>query len=133
MEHLKSIYRKFDIRGAYPDELFEDEVYKIARSLATIYGNESVVIGHDYRPSSESLYKSLSDGFLKQGASVTSLGMVTTPMLYFAAGYLKAHVAVMITGSHILDWVIFWIILNCSASFSLCLFNIFLLINIICQ
>ena len=99
-DHLKSIYRSFDIRGAYPDELNEEETTKIGRSLVVLYEAKTVVIGHDYRPSSEALHQALIDGLTQQGANVITAGMVTTPMLYHAAGEHNADVSVMITGSH---------------------------------
>ena len=100
MEHLKSIYQNFDIRGEYNTELTEAETTKIARALTVLYQAKKVVIGYDYRPSSESLHAALLDGFLLQGADVISLGLLTTPMLYHGAGVHNADVSVMISGSH---------------------------------
>ncbi len=99
-DHLQSIYRSFDVRGAYPEELNETEVTNIARSLSVLHDAKRVVVGHDYRPSSESLHQALIEGFVQQGVQVTTVGMVTTPMLYHAAGVEAADVSVMITGSH---------------------------------
>lgn len=99
-DHLQSIYRNFDIRGAYPDEINETEVKKIGQSLVFLHQAKKVVIGHDYRPSSESLHEALIAGITAAGADVVTVGMITTPMLYHAAGEKSADVSIMITGSH---------------------------------
>lgn len=100
MEHLKSIYRSFDIRGEYPAELNEAETKKVAQAICQMCSPHLVVVGHDYRPSSEALYAALIEGFIEQGVDVLSLGLVTTPMLYFGAGTHTADVSVMVSGSH---------------------------------
>ena len=99
-DHLQSIYRNYDIRGSYPDEINETEVKKIGQALVELYDAKTIVIGHDYRPSAESLHQALINGILSQGSDVISVGRITTPMLYHAAGIYDCQASVMITASH---------------------------------
>ncbi len=100
MEHLKSIYRSFDIRGEYPTEINETEAKKVAQAMSVVYQPSIAVVGHDYRPSSQALYAAVVEGFLAQGVDVIALGLVTTPMLYFGAGTYDSDVSIMVSGSH---------------------------------
>lgn len=99
-EHLKSIYRDFDIRGLYGTEITDDEVYKIARALALHFPLRSVAVGYDIRPSALALYTSLTQGFRDSGVHVINLGLCTTPMSYFMCGSTDVDMTVMITASH---------------------------------
>ena len=95
-----SIYRNYDIRGRFPDEINEEIVELIGKALVDIYRPSSVLIGYDNRPSMTSLCDALTRGIISQGADVVLLGLVTTPMLYYASGSTHSEVAVMITASH---------------------------------
>lgn len=99
-DHLKTIYRDFDIRGKYPEEITVEEVYKIARALALHYQVKQVAIGYDIRPSALNLFVALSRGFLESGVNVINLGLCTTPMSYFMCGSTAVDMTVMITASH---------------------------------
>lgn len=99
-EHLKTIYRDFDIRGKYPEEITDDEVYKIARALALHFGVKKVAVGYDIRPSAEALYTALARGFVESGVDVINLGLCTTPMSYYMCGSTDVDMTVMITASH---------------------------------
>jgi phosphomannomutase len=99
-EHLKTIYRDFDIRGKYPEEITAEEVYRIARALTLHYGVKKVAVGYDIRPSAEALYEALTKGFVESGVSVINLGLCTTPMSYYMCGSTDVDMTVMITASH---------------------------------
>lgn len=99
-EHLKSIYRGYDIRGSYPTEINEETVCKIGQAIVNYLGAKTIVIGRDNRSSSLSLFKSLSQGITQQGANVIDIGLTSTPMVYFASGKLDVDAAVVITASH---------------------------------
>lgn len=98
--HQNSIYRDFDIRGKYPEEITDDEVYKIARALTLHFAVKKVAIGHDIRPSAEALKAALIKGFIESGVTVYDLGLATTPMSYFFGGSTDVDMTVMITASH---------------------------------
>jgi phosphomannomutase len=99
-DHLKTIYRDFDIRGKYPEEITDDEVYKIAKALTLHFKVKKVAVGFDIRPSAQSLFDSLTSGFMESGVNVVSLGLCTTPMSYYMCGSTDVDMTVMITASH---------------------------------
>ena len=103
MEITKSIFREYDIRGIYPEEINEAIVDQIAKAISIKCDKESVsqiCIGRDGRLSGESLLSVLSKSLSSYGIEVQNIGLVTTPILYFAAKKSKNKSGVMITGSH---------------------------------
>ena len=98
----KSIFKAYDIRGIYKEELTEKTSKFVAEALSRIYkeNNDTIIIGRDGRLSSKSLTKSLIEGFLESGKNVVDIGEVPTPLLYFAVNQLKSNSGVMVTGSH---------------------------------
>lgn len=98
------IFKAYDIRGIVDDTLTEDIVYQIGLALGTQVhagGGQSICVGYDGRLSSPALAAALTQGILKTGINVISLGLVTTPMLYFATHHLpQSSSGVMVTGSH---------------------------------
>ena len=92
------IFKAYDIRGIYPDEINEDIIYKIGRAFADFLRPKNVLVARDMRESSPKLYNALTKGLTEQGADVTYAGMVDTPMFYFCARNYEA--AVMVTASH---------------------------------
>lgn len=100
LDHLDTIYRSFDIRGKYPEEITDDEVHKIGQALATHLKLKKVAIGRDIRPSADALFSALSNGLTSQGVQVVDLGLTTTPMTYFMGGSTDVDATVMITASH---------------------------------
>lgn len=97
---MSGIFKAYDIRGVYPTEINADVAEAIGRAYIEFTGARKVVVGRDMRPHSEPLFEGLSRGMLAQGADVVDLGLVSTPMSYFANGTLKADGSVMITASH---------------------------------
>ena len=99
----KEIFREYDIRGIYNEEMDDETAYHIGRAYATKlleYGKDSCVLGYDNRLSSVNLENSLIKGLVDSGIKVLRLGLVTTPMCYFAANYYKVDASMMITASH---------------------------------
>tara|TARA_B100001175_G_scaffold176192_2_gene149703 strand:+ start:22489 stop:23859 length:1371 start_codon:yes stop_codon:yes gene_type:complete len=103
MEITKSIFREYDIRGIYPEEINENVVGQIAKAISIKCDDEKVseiCIGRDGRLSGESLIDALSNSLSSYGLNVINLGLVSTPLLYFAAKKNTFKSGVMITGSH---------------------------------
>lgn len=104
MKKIKEhIFRGYDIRGIYNEDLDEEVAYKIGKGFGTYIkniGKDKCVVGRDNRASSEFLEKSLIEGLLSTGVDVVSIGLVTTPMYYFAWEYLGIPSGLMITASH---------------------------------
>lgn len=97
---MAGIFKAYDIRGIYGDQLNEDLAFKIGRAFATFLKCKKVVIGHDMRPHSPPLFDAIARGLTMQGADVINLGLCTTPMSYFANGFLGADAGIIITASH---------------------------------
>lgn len=100
MSNLDKIFKAYDIRGVYPDELNEEVGYKIGRATAKFLKAKEVVVGRDNRNSSDNLFKVLSEGIRDQGVNVIDIGLTTTPMFYFAVAKWGIKGGIMITASH---------------------------------
>ena len=99
----KVIFREYDIRGIVPDNINEEVAYKIGKSFGSYIqklNKKQVLIGYDNRLSSPSLASNLIKGILSSGADVINLGLVTTPMYYYARTRLNIWSGIMITASH---------------------------------
>lgn len=94
------IFKAYDIRGIYPSELNEDDAYRIGRAVVEYLKPKVLGIGRDIRESSPSLFASFARGVMDGGTDVIDLGIITTPMVYFAAGRLDIDAAVSLTASH---------------------------------
>jgi len=95
-----AIFKAYDIRGLYPEEVNKGVAYNIGRALIVYTGAKKVVVGFDMRGSSKELEEGLISGLTDQGADVVKIGLSSTPMLYFASWKLDVDAAVMITASH---------------------------------
>ena len=103
MEISKSIFRDYDIRGIYPDQINEGVIQKIARAISLKCFNEGVseiCVARDGRLSGKELLSALESSLSENGINVINTGVATTPLLYFAAKKSKFKSGVMITGSH---------------------------------
>ena len=98
----ESIFKAYDIRGTYPDQLDEDLARDIGRAFVNHLGlpGSRVVVARDMRLSGEDLQAAFIEGVTQAGADVLSLGMVSTDALYFAVGHLEEPGGAMITASH---------------------------------
>lgn len=98
-----SIFRAYDIRGIVGQTLTEENVYLIGKAIASLVmskGESQIAIGRDGRESGPLLIKSLAQGILSTGCDVIDIGMVPTPLLYYATYVFEEHSGVMLTGSH---------------------------------
>jgi phosphomannomutase len=96
---LDSIFKAYDVRGIYPDELDESVARRVGNALVSFTGAARVLVGRDARPSSEPLVAALIEGATVAGADVVELGIVSTDLCYFASGHFDAPAA-MVTASH---------------------------------
>lgn len=96
----QSIFKAYDIRGVYPDELNDHTAYLTGRAFVSFLKCKEVLIGRDTRMSSPALHDSLVKGILEQGADVIDIGLTTTPMFYFAIANYGHESGIMITASH---------------------------------
>ena len=99
----KYIFRGYDIRGKYPNDLHEDVAYTIGKAFGTYikrFNQTKCVVGHDNRYSYPELTKSVVTGILDAGMDVVYLDLVTTPMYYYAQIKLDIPAGIMVTASH---------------------------------
>ena len=99
----RSIFKAYDIRGKYPAEINESVFADIVSGIKGGFRGK-VVVGHDARLSSKSLYKSvigeLENADRADRVKTIKGGLMTTPMLYFLVNALRADAGLMITASH---------------------------------
>ncbi|MEX0876725.1 MAG: phosphomannomutase/phosphoglucomutase [Phycisphaerales bacterium] len=109
---LGRVFKAYDIRGVYPDLLTDYMAWQIGCGTAKFLLDEAerdgestpmmrnVVVGRDMRQSSPKLVEELVRGINCSGASVIDLGLIDTPMMYFAINYLDCSGGVVVTASH---------------------------------
>ena len=98
-----TIFRAYDVRGTYPDQLNREVVEALGQAIGTYVkqqGQTTVVTARDGRLSGPVLQEALNRGLIKAGVDVINIGMVPTPVLYFAALTIGTGSGVMVTGSH---------------------------------
>lgn len=94
------IFRAYDIRGVYGEDLTEETAVRIGIAFGIFLGeNKDVVVARDVRLSGEALKKALISGLISS-CNVIDIGIAPTPLLYFAINHLKGDAGIMITASH---------------------------------
>jgi len=99
MPDLDAIFKAYDVRGVYPDEIDETVARRVGNVFVGFTGAGRVLVGRDARPSSEPLVAAFTEGATMAGADVVDLGLASTDLVYFASGHLDAPAA-MFTASH---------------------------------
>jgi len=107
-----AIFKAYDIRGIYPEQIDETDAWKIGfstarflRSLLRGYERgqanaQSLCVGRDMRTHSKAIAHALIEGMNASGANVIDIGMIDTPQMYFAINYLGTCGGVQVTASH---------------------------------
>jgi len=95
-----SIFKAYDIRGTYPDQLDAALARRIGRSFARLLGAKRLVVGQDMRTHSPELADAVSEGIRDEGCDVIRLGLASTPMTYYAIGSLDCDGGLCVTASH---------------------------------
>ena len=99
----ESIFREYDIRGIVPSQLNETSISLISYAIAKKCNDENInelALGRDGRLSGKKILNLLSKELQSLGINVVNVGIVTSPLLYFAAKQLPSKSGIMITGSH---------------------------------
>jgi phosphomannomutase len=94
------VFKAYDVRGIYPDELDEEGAYAVGRAYVEQFEPRAVAVGHDMRLSSPGIAKAVIRGARDGGADVADLGLVGTEMVYFAVGELDLEGGIAVTASH---------------------------------
>ena len=98
-----ALFRAYDIRGIVGKTLNKEQVFLIGKAFGSFVreaGEKTVCMARDGRLSGPLLAEALCDGLLAVGCEVIDLGMVPTPLLYYAANQLPSKTGIMLTGSH---------------------------------
>lgn len=101
-----SIFKAYDIRGVYPDDLNEGVAYRLGRAFVALRQTEvgnrplTLAVGADMRLSSPALKKELIRGLTEQGADVVDVGLISTPTFYFAVAFYGYDGGVQVSASH---------------------------------
>src|SRR5712691_7131906 len=94
------IFKAYDIRGVYPDEVNEDAARAIGAAFVAYLQAKRIAVGRDMRLSSPALAAAFIEGATSQGADVVDYGMIATDMLYFAVARDQHEGGVQVTASH---------------------------------
>ena len=108
----EAIFKAYDIRGVYPDQIDEEAAWRIGHATARFLQSklegyargqtkhQSIVVGQDMRSHSPPLARALMEGMTALGTDVIDIGMIDTPQIYFAINHLGACGGVQVTASH---------------------------------
>lgn len=99
MQVNPGIFKAYDIRGIYPDDLNEEAGYAIGRAFVTFLEVDTVIVGRDMRLSGPQMFDAITRGLMDQGADVINIGMVSTDQYYYACATLD-QAGIMVTASH---------------------------------
>jgi phosphomannomutase len=94
------VFKTYDIRGIYGQEIDEALAYKVGRAFARFLKKDSYLIGHDARLHSVALYRAAAQGLADEGCKVKGIGLASTPQLHFFQMREDYEGAVMVTASH---------------------------------
>lgn len=95
-----SIFKAYDIRGTYPDQIDEALARQIGAALAHHMKSKCLAVGRDMRTMAPAVQDALIEGINGQGCDVLDIGLASTPMAYYAMGKLPCDGGVVVTASH---------------------------------
>jgi len=94
------VFKAYDVRGVYPEDLDEEGAYAIGRAYVQQFEPKRMAVGRDMRLSSPQMAAAVIRGCTDEGAEVLDVGLIGTEMLYFAVGSLGLDGGIMVTASH---------------------------------
>src|SRR5438132_4951175 len=94
------VFKAYDVRGIYPDELDEEGADAIGRAYVEQFEPRRIAVGRDMRLSGPAMQAAVMRGAAEAGADVLDLGLVGTEMVYFAVGELGLDGGIAVTASH---------------------------------
>lgn len=95
-----TVFKAYDVRGIYPEDLDEEGAYAIGRAYVQQFEPRRIAVGRDMRQSAPQVAEAVMRGASEEGAEVLDLGLIGTEMLYFAVGSLGLDGGIMVTASH---------------------------------
>ncbi len=104
MNFVRDIFREYDIRGITDSQLTPEVARFVGRAFSAFLAERgvhgSVAVGRDNRPSGDALHRELVAGLLESGVDIVDIGVVPTPLAYWAQHNLDVVAGIQITGSH---------------------------------
>jgi phosphomannomutase len=100
MDKFSAIFKAYDVRGIYPDQIDSKIVERIAEAYAAVIKPKKIAVGRDVRLSGEELKNTLITKLLNCGVDVVDIGVITTDQLYFAVGKYGLDGGISVTASH---------------------------------
>lgn len=97
---MKEIFKAYDIRGIYPEELDEELAYRIGREIRTVFPGGPIGVSRDMRRAAPAIKEALIRGAREAGIDVVDLGLLSTCMHYFAVGHYGYRGGIQVTASH---------------------------------
>lgn len=94
------VFKAYDIRGTYPDQIDEALAQRIGAAIVRFLGAKRLVVGRDMREMAPRIQDAVIEGILGQGCDVLDIGLASTPMGYFAMGRLPNDGGLVVTASH---------------------------------
>lgn len=95
-----SIFKAYDIRGTYPDQIDAKIAHRIGAAMVRFLGAKRLVVGRDMRTMAPEIQDAVIAGMLEQGCDVVDIGLASTPMVYFAIGKIPCDGGMAVTASH---------------------------------
>ena len=97
---MAGVFKAYDIRGTYPDQIDETLARKIGHAIAKFLKAKTLVVGRDMRISGPDIAAAAMEGVVRAGTNVLNIGLASTPMAYFGIGSLKVDGGFIVTASH---------------------------------
>ncbi len=94
------IFKTYDVRGIYGEEIDLDVAYRIGRGFAEYLNSVRYMVGYDARLHSKEMYEAVIDGIRDAGGNVTGIGLASTPQLHFSQIKYGYGGGIMVTASH---------------------------------
>ena len=97
---MAEFFHAYDLRGKYPDQISEKEAKRLGKAYGTFIGDERVLVARDGRTHAEKITEAFIEGIISTGSDVTNIGMVPSPVLYFAVDKMGYSHGAVVTASH---------------------------------
>ncbi|MFN3240324.1 MAG: phosphomannomutase/phosphoglucomutase [Planctomycetota bacterium] len=95
-----SIFKAYDIRGTYPDQIDANNAFRIGAAMVQFLGARRLVVGRDMRTMAPEIQDAVIEGMMSQGCDVVDIGLASTPMVYYAIGKIECDGGMAVTASH---------------------------------
>lgn len=95
-----SIFKAYDIRGTYPDQIDATTAFKIGAAMVRFLTAKRLVVGRDMRTMAPEIQDAVIEGMMSQGCDVVDIGLASTPMVYYGIGKIACDGGLVVTASH---------------------------------